>query len=108
MEMNDYQEAARTTAIYPPDQALNYLVPALTAEAGEVAGKWAKIQRDQGGAYDQQDADAMADELGDVLWMVAMLAVELDKDLEGIAERNLAKLSSRQQRGVLGGSGDNR
>lgn len=32
MEMNDYQEAARTTAIYPPDQALNYLVPALAAD----------------------------------------------------------------------------
>ena len=108
MNFNDYQAAAKQTAIYPPDKGLHYLVPALAAEAGEVAGKWAKIQRDQGGAYDQADADAMAAEIGDVLWMCAMLTHELGWDLADVASANLVKLADRQTRGKLSGSGDNR
>ena len=50
----------------------------------------------------------MAKELGDVLWYVAQLATELDLDLDEIAARNLEKLLSRQRRGVLSGSGDDR
>ena len=50
----------------------------------------------------------MAKELGDVLWYVAQLATELELDLDEIAEANLEKLLSRQRRGVLSGSGDDR
>ncbi len=50
----------------------------------------------------------MAKELGDVLWYVAQLASELELDLDTIAQANLNKLLSRQQRGVLSGSGDDR
>ncbi len=50
----------------------------------------------------------MSKELGDVLWYVAQLASELDLDLDEIARENLEKLLSRQQRGVLSGSGDDR
>ena len=50
----------------------------------------------------------MAKELGDVLWYVAQLASELDLDLNQVAEANLQKLLSRQRRGVLSGSGDDR
>jgi hypothetical protein len=42
------------------------------------------------------------------MWYVAVLAYELDYDLETIAQNNLAKLASRKERGVLTGSGDNR
>ena len=51
---------------------------------------------------------AMAKELGDVLWYVAQLATELGLDLDDVAEANLEKLLSRQRRGVLSGSGDDR
>ncbi|MCW3068345.1 MAG: hypothetical protein JWL67_970 [Solirubrobacterales bacterium] len=50
----------------------------------------------------------MSKELGDVLWYVAQIASELGLDLDQVAEANLEKLLSRQRRGVLSGSGDER
>jgi NTP pyrophosphatase (non-canonical NTP hydrolase) len=50
----------------------------------------------------------MARELGDVLWYTTQLASELGLELEEIARGNLEKLFSRQSRGVLSGSGDER
>jgi NTP pyrophosphatase (non-canonical NTP hydrolase) len=50
----------------------------------------------------------MSKELGDVLWYVAQIASELGLDLDEIARANLEKLLSRQHRGVLSGSGDER
>ena len=43
-----------------------------------------------------------------MLWYAAVLADYLDLSLDDIATANLAKLASRQGRGMLGGSGDNR
>ena len=50
----------------------------------------------------------MAKELGDVLWYVAQIATELGTDLETVARVNIMKLGDRKERGVLGGSGDDR
>ena len=47
-------------------------------------------------------------ELSDVCWYVAVLAYELDLTLEEIMQMNIDKLRSRQERGVLSGSGDAR
>jgi NTP pyrophosphatase (non-canonical NTP hydrolase) len=67
-----------------------------------------KAIRDDGGQLSDERRTAMAKELGDVLWYVAQLASELGLELDAIAEANLEKLLSRQRRGVLSGSGDER
>ena len=109
MDLNFYQTQALQTAVYP-NQGTNFPYPALglVGEAGEVADKLKKVIRDNGGVLTDPVRDAVAKELGDVLWYLSVLAYELDYDLNTIAQDNLDKLASRQQRGVLSGSGDNR
>jgi NTP pyrophosphatase (non-canonical NTP hydrolase) len=80
----------------------------LAGEAGEFGEKVGKLLRDKGGKVSPEDRDALADELGDVLWYAAEVATVLDVDLDDVAARNLEKLRSRAERGMLQGSGDNR
>ncbi len=108
MDFNDYQHNARQTAIYPSDQAIAYCALGLTGEAGEVADKIKKIIRDKGGKFTEEDREEIAKELGDVLWYIANLSFEMNLSLDHVAKKNIEKLSSRLERGVLGGSGDNR
>lgn len=109
MDLSEYQERSRVTAVYP-DAGDNLLYPTLglCGEAGEVAEKVKKMVRDDGGVLSAERREALSKELGDVLWYVAQLATEADLDLGDIADANLAKLLSRQQRGRLTGSGDDR
>jgi NTP pyrophosphatase (non-canonical NTP hydrolase) len=108
MELSEYQRLSRRTAEYPREAWLAYPALGLAGEAGEVAEHAKKAIRDDEGAVSDQRREAMAKELGDVLWYVAQIATELGLDLDQIAEGNLEKLLSRQQRGVLSGSGDDR
>ncbi len=108
MELSEYQQLARRTAQYPREAWLAYPALGLAGEAGEVAEHAKKAIRDDEGSVSDARREAMAKELGDVLWYVAQLATELELDLEQIAQGNLDKLLSRQQRGVLSGSGDDR
>ena len=103
---NDYQDEAETTAIYPPEHAMPYLLLKLAGEAGEVGQTYAKYLRD-GTSSVEMERDVTA-ELGDVLWYVAMVAREVGVDLDEVANANLSKLASRAARGVLGGSGSHR
>ena len=47
-------------------------------------------------------------EAGDILWQLSGLCTVMGWNLEDIAQQNLDKLASRQQRNVIDGSGDNR
>lgn len=109
MRLSDYQQRSRATAVYP-DAGSNLTYPALglCGEAGEAAEKVKKAIRDDGGELTPERRDALAAELGDVLWYVAQLATEAGLDLDEIAGANLDKLLSRQERAVLHGSGDSR
>ena len=111
MNFNDYQDKAVTTAVYPPHKALPYLTLGLVGEAAETANKVKKVLR---GDYDndpekaEEVLSAIAMELGDTLWYIAVLARELDTNLDTIAAANLDKLAARQQSGTLKGTGDDR
>jgi NTP pyrophosphatase (non-canonical NTP hydrolase) len=108
MELSEYQHTSRRTAEYPRQAWLAYPALGLAGEAGEVAEHAKKAIRDDGGAITEERRQALAKELGDVLWYVSQLATELELELEEIASANLEKLLSRQRRGVLAGGGDDR
>jgi NTP pyrophosphatase (non-canonical NTP hydrolase) len=108
MNLNDYQNAARRTAIYAEHHRVIYPALGLASEAGEVAGKVKKVLRDQGGDFASAPLEGLKDELGDVLWYIAVLAGDLGLSLDEIATANLGKLASRKDRGRLSGGGDRR
>jgi NTP pyrophosphatase (non-canonical NTP hydrolase) len=109
VDLNDYQRGAlRTAAPRDRHNELLHLVLGLVGESGEIAEKFTKWIRDHDSEQSRIDRAGIAKELGDVLWYLAVLADHLDLSLDDIATANLAKLASRQSRGVLGGSGDNR
>jgi NTP pyrophosphatase (non-canonical NTP hydrolase) len=112
VNLNEYQDRALETALYPErgtgsQLALAYVGLGL-GEAGEVQGKIKKVIRDSGGVVTDATRAALAGELGDVLWYLAAACAELGLHLDDVAQRNIDKLQSRAQRGQIGGSGDYR
>lgn len=109
MNFRDYQRLSRETAIYPK-VGKNFVYPALGlgGETGEVLEKIKKIIRDNNGKITSRAKRMLAKELGDVLWYLSQLCSELNLDFQEIAKRNIEKLKSRQRRGKLRGSGDER
>lgn len=94
----------------------------LVGEVGELASKVAKAIRKEEATIDYRGdlrhpstrriddelEEAMQKEVGDVLWQLAGLCSVMGWDLNEIAQMNLDKLASRQQRGVIDGNGDER
>ncbi len=103
-EFDAYQDFTDTTAIYPDEEAVEYLMYGLVSEVGELAGKLKKEIRDKT-EFSQED---FVKELGDVLWYVSELASANGVYLSDVAKTNVEKLSSRKERNVIGGSGDDR
>ncbi len=126
--LDEYQQLATTSAIYPGQGTpfgLMYAALGL-AEAGEVQNKVKKIFRDDGviefvsggldeGGYEtyfkpvsEDRKQQIAKELGGLLWYAAACCNEIGLKLSEVAAGNLLELASRAQRGTLGGSGDDR
>lgn len=109
MNFQEYQDFAVVSAIYNPDKySIIYPAIGLGNEAGEVLGKVKKVLRDNEGNFTKEWSEKIVDEMGDVLWYMAALARDLGVTLEDVAKANIAKLSDRRARNVIGGSGDNR
>jgi NTP pyrophosphatase (non-canonical NTP hydrolase) len=110
MKIDEYQESAEETAIFPDelpeevDAGLVYCVMGLSGEAGECLEKVKKAIRED----DEKYLEELEDELGDVLWYWSQAVNELGKNGNEIALDNLEKLLDRQVRGKLEGKGDNR
>ena len=105
MNLNEYQQKALETAVYPENLKVIYPALGIAGEAGECADKIKKYLR---GDYSMDAAHrtAVALEIGDVLWYCATLANDLGFSLEEVANMNYEKLKSRQERGMLRGNGD--
>ena len=101
MDLNDYQNAARRTAVYAEPHRVIYPALGLASEAGEVAGKIKKVLRDQDGDFAQAPTDALKDELGDTLWYIAVLAADLGLCLEDIAARRRRRRSLNKRLPIL-------
>jgi len=117
MTLNEYQDFARKTALYPglslkedsfSVQGATYTALGLAGEAGEVANKVKKILRDDNSHLTHERLFQIRDELGGVLWYVAMLSHELGISLESVARNNIRILEAREKRGTLHGDGDER
>jgi|TARA_B110000967_G_C18874695_1_gene557611 NTP pyrophosphatase (non-canonical NTP hydrolase) len=76
----------------------------LVGESGEVAEKVKKLIRDK----HKFTPEEIASEIGDVIFYGTSLAMIFGFNLGDIIRMNMEKLNSRQERGVLQGSGDNR
>jgi len=101
MTFDDYQRSAlRTTnpALTSSERLID-AAAGLAEESGELLG----LVRKQ--AFQQRSAppERFVEELGDVLWCVAVTADALGLSMDSVAEANLRKLERRHPLGFTGG-----
>jgi NTP pyrophosphatase (non-canonical NTP hydrolase) len=105
----EYGNFVANMKVYPNKYNVIYPTLGLTGEAGEIAEKVKKWIRDGGGEVITEDRrEAILKELGDPLWYITAIAADLGYTLQDVVDANVDKLTSRKERGVLQGSGDNR
>jgi NTP pyrophosphatase (non-canonical NTP hydrolase) len=100
MNLNTYQQQAQETDRVPSrhkggDMGADLVVPllGLAGETGELLSEYKKHLRD--GDSHLLFRDRVAEELGDLLWYVANVAVKFDLKLGDIAQANLKKTRDR-------------
>lgn len=108
MDFNQYQEEAKKTAIYPASEKVFYPLFGLAGEVGELCNKAQKIIRDDGKVISEEKRKDLLKECGDAGWFLSAVISDLGGSFEEVMKANIEKLKSRQERGTLGGSGDNR
>lgn len=113
MTLNEYQDQAFRTAVYPEAgtgsvEAVKYGAMAVAGEGGEIANKAKKIMRDDGGVVTENRRQQLYEEAQGCLWELSAFIHELGYTLEDAAQANLATLASRAARGTIRGDGDNR
>lgn len=108
MTLDEYQNHALETAIYPKQYKVIYPALGITGEAGECSDKVKKVIRDNNGEFTDDRKREIAKEIGDVLWYCAALAHDIGYTLNEVGEMNVEKLKCRKERNKINGSGDNR
>lgn len=107
--IENYQEFVKITQKFPRNVANEYLVLGLVSEAGEVAGVWKRVLRQDNATEDSEiTRKNMIQELGDVLWYVTALCLQNEITLEDLIEINTEKLAKRLLNGTIKGKGDER
>lgn len=90
------------------EEEVDFAVWELSEAAGMVAEKAKKAVRDTDGVLSEAAREVILTKLSSVLSALSSIASITGVDLAEIARINSEKLLSRQQRGVLQGSGDKR
>ena len=111
MDFSEYERLAARTATWSGKQKehlLAYIALGVAGEGGEVAEKIKKVIRNDEGVVTDEQREAIKQEIGDVLWYLAMLSRELGFPFEEAAKANIQKLADRAARGVIKSTGDNR
>lgn len=93
MNLNEYQNLANRTAKPLPTQIdnLNHALYGMTSETGEFADAMKKHV-----IYGKPlDTENLKEELGDLMWYIALAATALNTDLSIICEENIDKLRKR-------------
>ena len=104
MDFDSYQRSAlRTTnPALTPDERLLDAAAGVAEEAGEVLG----LVRKRVFQQRETDTERFVEELGDVLWCLAITADSLGISLATVAEANVRKLERRHPHGFQ--TGDSR
>lgn len=115
-DLDHYQQWTETTAIYKESVldfleeteenqadflALIYAGLGLAGETGEVIELIKKQYRNHAGELSPEFADAIKDEVGDVLYYLARVCEEAGFDLSDALINNMDKLEARKRRGTL-------
>ena len=108
MDFKEYQDKIKVTAKYPANVRVLYPALGLAGETGEVCEKIKKVYRDNNGVFTNDKVEEIKKEMGDVLWYLQALCNDLGINFQDVAEKNVEKLLSRLDRGVINGNGDNR
>lgn len=108
MDFKEYQDKIKITAKYPANVRVLYPALGLAGETGEVCEKIKKVYRDNNGVFTNDKVEEIKKEMGDVLWYLQALCNDLGINFQDVAEKNVEKLLSRLDRGVINGNGDNR
>ena len=90
MDFQDYvDQASATDNLGTDEEAIRIGLFGIAGEAGSVVSEAKKWFRDGGPLPDLRDR--VGEELGDLLWYIALLARRLDIDLAGVAQQNIQK-----------------
>ena len=107
MNFDEYVEKAKDTDL---GHKLEYYFAGLGEEAGEVLGKRKRLIRgDYKSLYHPFDYDDdLKNELGDLLWYIAIICDKQGFSFNEVVENNIKKLQDRKERNKIKGKGDSR
>ncbi len=91
------------------DEVIGEMVLAgLNCEVLKKATRTEKLEAISFDRLDRCQREALANEAADVVWYLARFCDRLGQDFGLVMQRNVEKLTSRKERGVLHGKGDER
>jgi len=84
------------------------IVSGLVCEALKKRTRVDKLEAINFDKLTEKEKAELANEVADVVWYLASFCRKLGQNFGDVMQRNVDKLSSRKERGLLHGSGDNR